>query len=135
MRLFIYFLIFGSLSISNAIAQQNEMISTIDFVEILNSNKAEAQHYYQNNWQELRKMAVNEGYIDSYQLLETPYSEEAPFHMILITTYLNKEQYDKREDHFRELIEKKGELNLLNEKKPSEFRNTVFSKEMVAHLE
>lgn len=135
MRLFIYFLIFGSLSISNAIAQQNEMISTIDFVEILNSNKAEAQHYYQNNWQELRKMAVNEGYIDSYQLLETPYSEEAPFHMILITTYLNKEQYDKREDHFRELIEKKGELNLLNEKKPSEFRKTVFSKEMVAHLE
>ncbi len=113
--------------------QHDERISTIDFVQILNGNKAEADYYYQNNWKVLRSMAMENDYIDSFQVMETPFTEEAPFQLMLVTTYADKEQYDLREDHFRALIKEKGTLELLNEKKPEEFRKTIFSKEEVRH--
>ncbi len=112
-------------------AQQDSSISTIDFVEILDNNTKEAHFYYQNNWKVLREMALEKGYIHSFQVLQTPFSEEAPFHMMLITTYANQEQYDTREDHFRELIKEYGALKLLNEKKPNAFRKTIFGKDGV----
>jgi hypothetical protein len=93
----------------------------------------EATFYYENNWRILRNMAVEKEYIHSYQVLETPTSDDAPFQLMLITTYLNEEQYTLREDHFSELIKEKGELRLMNEKKPGEFRKTLFTKEMVRH--
>ncbi|MEM9338215.1 MAG: hypothetical protein AAGA66_05765 [Bacteroidota bacterium] len=114
-------------------AQQDDRITTMDFVQILNGNKAEAVYYYQNNWKILREMAVEKAYIHSYQVMETPFSEDAPFHMILVTTYGNRKQYDLREGHFEELINEKGALELMNEKKPGEFRKTLFHKEMVRH--
>ncbi|MEP2669678.1 MAG: hypothetical protein ABJH04_11815 [Cyclobacteriaceae bacterium] len=123
------------LSICNSISygQQDERITTIDFVQILNDNREEAVYYFQNNWKVLRDMAVERGYIDSFQVLEVPASEKEPFQLMLITTYVHKGQYDLREDHFRELISEKGPLKLLNEKKPEDFRKTLFSKEMVRH--
>jgi len=119
---------------SMSLAQHDDRITTVDFVQIVDDNKAEAEFYYQNNWKVLREMALKKDYIHSYQLLETPVSEEAPFHYMLITTYTNKAQYDLREDHFGELIKEKGELKLLNDKKPGDFRKSLFSKEMVRHF-
>jgi len=115
--------------------QQNDKISTIDFVQIVDNNKAEALYYFQNNWQVLRNMAIEAGYIHSYQFLETPVNEGEPFEFMLITTYLNHEQYKLREEHFLELINKSGDLKLLNDKQPADFRKTLFSKEMVRHLD
>ncbi|MBO6525218.1 MAG: hypothetical protein JJ971_15420 [Balneolaceae bacterium] len=108
-------------------------ITTMDFVQILNDNREEVDYYYENNWKLLRDKAIKKGYIESYQLLETSYSEDAPFHLILITTYPNKERYDKREENFAVLIEEKGPRRLLNNKQPSEFRKIVFSKDKVVH--
>ncbi len=113
--------------------QRNQTITTIDFVQILNGNESEAKYYFQNNWRVLRESAIEEGYIISFQVMETPFTEEAPFHLMLVTTYRNKEQYDLREENFGELIKELGELKLMNEKKPNEFRKTIFSKEMVRH--
>ena len=114
-------------------AQDNTKISTMDFVQILNENREEAVYYFQKNWKVLREMAVKRGYIHSFDVLETPFSEDAPFELILITTYKNEEQYEAREEHFRELIDEKGELDLMNDKKPGEFRKTLFNKENVTH--
>lgn len=108
-------------------------ISTVDFVQIIDNNKAEALHYYHNNWKVLREMATKKGFIDSYQFLEVSFTEDAPFHFMLITTYSNKTQFDKREVHFRTLIDERGDLSLLNEKKPGEFRKIVFNKEEAKH--
>ncbi|GAA3606558.1 hypothetical protein Q4Q39_11090 [Flavivirga amylovorans] len=130
MRTLVFF-IFLATSISYG--QQGDKISTIDFVQILNDNKEEAAFYYQNNWKVLRKMAIKKKYIHSFQILETPANEDAPFHLMLITTYLNEEQYKLREDHFSELIKEKGKLELLNDKKPGAFRKTLFSKEKTLH--
>ena len=115
--------------------QTNEKITTIETVEILNGNTEEAIYYFQNNWKQLRIMAVEKGYINSFQFLKTTYSEETPFHLLLITTYSNKAQYGNREAHFQELIKAKGSLKLLNEKEPSEFRKSVFTVEGAEHLE
>jgi len=131
MRTILLLIILGINSISYG--QQDDRITTIDFVQILDDNKDEAVYYYQNNWKILRDMAIEKGYIHSFQILETFFSEGEPFQLMLITTYTNKKQYDLREDHFRELIKEKGELNLMNEKKPDEFRKTLFRKEMVRH--
>ena len=121
-----------SIGLSGA-AQQDEKISIIEFVQVVNDNSAEAKFYFQNNWKVLREMAIEKNYIDSYQLLETPASESAPFHIILMTTFLNKDQYNSREKHFTELIEEKGALRLMNEKKPGEFRKSLYSKDNVRH--
>lgn len=111
-------------------AQENTKISTIDFVQIINNNKKEAIYYYQNNWVVLRKMAVKKNYIHSYQFLETKSTKDAPFSFMLITTYKNQTQFDAREKHFEELIKTKGKLQLLNNKKPGEFRKTLFGKDV-----
>jgi len=121
-----------SLGLSNH-AQINDKITTIEFVEVVNNNKEEALFYFQNNWKTLRNKAIIKNYIHSYQLLETPKSDEAPFQIMLITTYLDKEQYDQREDNFQELIKESGGLKLMNDKKPGEFRKSLFSKDMVRH--
>ena len=118
---------------SYSYGQQDERITTIGFVQILNDNKQEATYYYQNNWEVLRNMAIKKKYIHSFQILEAPISEGEPFQLMLITTYLDEKQYKLREDHFTELIEEKGALKLMNEKEPAEFRRTLFSKEMIRH--
>ena len=119
----------------NTYAQKNTKISTIDFVQIVNDNKKEVVFYYQNNWELLRKMAIKKKYIDSYQLLKTSPTKDAPFSYMLITTYADQKQYDNREKNFEELIKKKGDLRLLNDKKPGEFRKIIFGKDPVIHLE
>ena len=129
------FLIIVFISCTFSHAQENTKISTVDFVQVLNGNMEEVLYYYKNNWQVLREMAVNKNYIEAFQLLETPSSEEAPFQIILITTYLNEEQYKMRESHFDALIKERGPLRLMNEKQPGEFRKILFSKENVQHKE
>mgnify|MGYP001827120757 FL=1 len=131
MKPFFLFMILAVSSIS--FGQVDDRISTIEFVEVLNNNKQEALYYFQNNWKVLRDKALKKNYIHSYQLLETPASDEAPFQIILITTYQNNTQYNLREDHFQELIKESGGLKLLNDKKPGEFRKSLFSKDMVKH--
>ncbi len=114
--------------------QSTGKISTMDFVQILNENREETIYYYENNWKQLRENAIREGYIDSYQLLEVQREEELAFDLILVTTYLNQDQYDKREPNFGKLIEAAGGLKLLNEKKPGDFRKNVFFREDIVHL-
>ena len=126
-------LIFLLAFVNQASAQKNNLLSTIDFVQVVDNNYEETIYYYQNNWQVLREAALAKKYIHSYQLLETPFTKEAPFQIMLVTTYANDRQYQKREEHFEELIEQKGGLNLMNEKQPGEFRQVIFNKEQVKH--
>lgn len=111
-------------------AQKNTRTTTIDFVQVLNNNNKEAIYYYKNNWEILRKMAVKKNYIHSYELLATTPTKEAPFSFMLLTTYKTQKQFTEREKHFQELIKTKGNLKLLNDKKPGEFRKTLFTKEV-----
>jgi len=133
MKVYYILLLINISAIAASYSQPNEKISTIDFVQILNKNKEEALHYYQNNWQKLRKKALEKGYITSYTFIETPFSKEAPFDIILITTYPNKVLFEKSETHFDILIEENGGLDLLNDKTPDEFRQIVMGKTNARH--
>ena len=126
----ILFLLFTTLSFG----QKNGPLSTMDFVQIINDNREETLFYYNNNWKKLREEAIKKEYILSYQLLDVEATEDAPFDIILITTYIDKEQYDKREEHFSELIEARGPVRLLNDKKPGDFRKILFNKDPVKHI-
>ncbi len=121
---------------SNAVDQINleDRISTIDFVQILNKNNKEAYFYYENNWKVLRERAIRQNYIVSYELLKVDSTPDGPFNLILVTTYANQQQYDKREEHFDFLIKSGNGLKLLNSKEPGTFRKVVFSKDPVKHL-
>ncbi len=114
-------------------SQEDKRLSTIDFVEVLNDNKDEVLFYYQNNWQVLREIALKKGYIHSFQILETLATPEAPYHFILITTYSNQTQYDKREVHFSAIIKAQDGLKLLNTKQPNDFRKIVIRKYVIKH--
>ncbi len=116
-------------------AQQETRISSIDFVQVLNDNHDEAVYYYQNNWRWLRDLAVKKGYIVDYEFYQVERTEETPYDMILITVYGNKDQSDAREENFAELIELKGDLRLLNEKQPGEFRKLLTGHDRAVHLE
>ncbi|WP_420387166.1 hypothetical protein [Roseivirga sp.] len=105
-----------------------ESVSTVDMVEVINENIAEARHYYLHNWKILREQAIEKGYIESYQFIEMEPTETVPLSFMLITTYKDIDQYNQAEGHFIELIEAKGSLDLLNDKKPNEFRRTIYSK-------
>ncbi|BAO75341.1 hypothetical protein [Winogradskyella sp. PG-2] len=130
-KIFFLTLLFCCISFS----QSNERITTIETVEILYGKEEEAIYYFQNNWKKLRARAIEKEYIHSFQLMKTSFSSETPFHIILVTTYTNKEQYKNREKHFTELIKASGGLKLLNDKKPNELRKSVFSVEGANHLE
>jgi len=127
-----HFVLFSLIFMSfSSIAQKSQSISSIDFVKIINNNEEEALFYYQNNWKVLRQMAYKKNYILSFELLKDISEEQNSFNLLLITTYKNKEQFEKREEHFQELIKEKGSLKLLNEKKPAEFRKTILSKDLI----
>ncbi|WP_375558866.1 hypothetical protein ACE193_14120 [Bernardetia sp. OM2101] len=130
--IFLLFLIFGCTSIKTSRTKNTKKLSTIDFVQIVNNNKEEAIFYYQKNWKVLREMALEKEYINSFELFLMDSSEDTPFEIMLITTYTNKIQYQKREEHFAEIMKLKGGLELLNDKKPNEFRKTLFSKDSIS---
>lgn len=97
--------------------------TTMDFVKILNGNRDEALFYYENNWKQLRKQALEKNYITSYQLLLS--EEDKDYDFILITEYGNQDQYDNKEKNFGKLIERQGGVKLLNDIPSSEFRKIV----------
>ena len=114
-------------------AQNNEKLSTIDYVEVLNDYNEEALYYYKNNWEQLRKIAKTMAYIDSYLFLEVQPEEATNYNFILITTYSNKKQYNASETNFRKIIDAASGLKLLNDLKPSEFRRVVSHKSYIKH--
>jgi len=130
MKKIILFILISLISTSS-VAQSSVKISTMDFIQIQNGYKDEALFFYKNNWKRLRHKAVEIGYIDSFLLLEAEASEEAPFHLVLITTYLDKKQYQQREKNFQQLMQESKGPKLLNSIKPQMFRKKLFSKKEV----
>lgn len=134
MKKYLAILFFGTSGLM-ACAQGETRISSIDFVQIINNNHEEALYYYQNNWRWLRDLAIEKGYIVDYEYYQVERTEETSYDLILITVYGNNAQTDAREDNFAELIELNGELRLLNEKQPAEFRKLLTGHEKAIHLE
>jgi hypothetical protein len=121
------FTLFFFFAVFTAPAQEVKGYSVIDFVRIKDSNTKEALYFYENNWKLYRDIALQKGYIKSYQLVRTQPSPTTPYHLLLITEYSDSAQFAVREERFNALIKevRPDGPKLLNHLKPAEFRETV----------
>lgn len=101
-------------------------IVNLEIVEVINSNKEEAIFYYQKNWKELRKMALERNQIVSYSLLISKKDSSE----IVLTTEYAADQFEKSEENFQVLIKEISPAGpkFLNSKRSYEFRKRKFTK-------
>ncbi len=101
-------------------------IVIIDKVEVLNQNFEEAIFYYQNNWEEARKIALRKGYISDYSLLINTDSSSKE-QIYLITKLENETAYQELESNFEKVFKSmnRDKPKLLNEKTPAAFRKVT----------
>jgi hypothetical protein len=125
-------IIFLSLLLISAVSYgQVHSISVADFVKIKNDKKKEALYFYENNWKVYRDSALKHKYIASYKLFTAKPDSVADFDIILITEYADSTQLKYSEDRFQKIIKqlRPNGPKLLNEFKPNDFRQNVFSKQ------
>jgi hypothetical protein len=108
-------------------AQEVKGYSVIDFVRIKDSHTQEVLYFYENNWKLYRDIALQKGYIRSYQLVRTQPSPTTAYHLLLITEYSDSAQYAVHEERFNAIIKevRPNGPKLLNHLKPAEFRENV----------
>ncbi len=77
-----------------------------------------------------RDIALAKGYIKSYRIYNTTADSTADFDLILVTEYADSTQLKLSEARFNDIIkqERPAGAKLLNELKPNDFRQNVFSK-------
>jgi len=111
-------------------AQTKGSIAVIDFVKIKNDKRTEALYFYENNWKVYRDSALKKKYIISYRLLTTKTDSIANFDIILLTEYSDSLQLKLSEERFQKIIKemRPNGPKLLNDLKPSDFRQNVFTK-------
>lgn len=128
MRVIIFFCI--SFFVSNFMMSQiKNSMAKIDFVKIKNNNQNEAIYFYENNWKKFREAAISKSYIKSYELLTDESFSNSNFDIILITEYVDENQFSRYEENFESIttsLHPNGP-QFLNRKKPSEFRENVYS--------
>lgn len=106
-------------------------ISIIDFVKIKNGNIKEAQYYYEENWKRFRIKAQNQSHINSFEFINLNNKDlkSNDFDFILITEFKDSEQLKNVEDNFQKVMKqiRPDGPSFLNNKRPSDFRESVFS--------
>ena len=110
--------------------QEKKPVSTIDFVKVLNDRHPEAIFYYENNWKVYRDMALERGYILSYQLIKTSADSIADFNLVLVTEYADSLQLKNSEENFQKIIKevRPNGPRLLNDLQPKDFRHNLYLK-------
>ena len=105
-------------------------ITKIDFVKIKEGKKTESLYFYENNWKVYRDIALQKGYIKSYQLLLTVADSLSNFDLMLITEYADSAQEKLSEERFQQIIKetRPNGPKLSNNLKPNEFRQNLYLK-------
>ena len=116
---------------SYSFAQSPKFIQTMEFVKVKNDKHREATYFYENNWKVFRDIALENGFIQSYQLLTISADSIADFDFLLITAYSDSLQLKQSEERFQKIIKevRPNGPRLLNGLKPNDFRQNLYSKE------
>lgn len=101
---------------------------TIDYVKVKDGKRDEAMYFYENNWKPYRVEALKRGVIHSYEILESIPDSNAPFDLVLITRYKNRDQHLASEKNFEPILKelRPNGPKMLNTLKPDDFRQSVF---------
>ena len=105
-------------------ADDDDAITVVEGIAVLDGRLDEAIFYYQNNWGYFRRQALERGYIESFDMVVGDDRAES-VDIVLITRFDSAEQYDTIEDRFEEIMGER-ELQLLNDVEPGDFRKNVF---------
>jgi hypothetical protein len=127
MKHFILLILCVNSWISDVYAQQKASIWVVDFVKIKANQSTETLYFYENNWKKYREIALEKGFIKSYQLLAAPPDSLANFDILLMTEYQDSLQYQRAEKRFQEIIKAHSPngAKLLNQSKPADFKQNV----------
>lgn len=109
-----------------ALPAKSQTINLIEGIKIKNGHHDEALFYYNNNWRALRHKALELGYIQSFELIESSLEAPLDFDILLITEYANQSDQEQAEARFEAIIAQSGAVKLLNNIQPNEFRESVF---------
>lgn len=119
----------------DSLLESGALVTVTEFVKITNERREEAIYYYENNWKAFRKAAKEKGMIDSFDLIISKSDEKLDFDIILITRFKDNSSFKKAEENFRQIIKelRPDGRKLLNEIKPSDFRENVSVKTGESH--
>ncbi len=119
----------------DALLETGGLVTVTEFIKITNDKRAEAIFYYENNWKAFRKAAIERGVIDSFDLIVSKSDEKLDFDIILITRFKDSSSFDKAEENFQVIIKeiRPDGIKLLNETKPSDFRESISVKTGESH--
>ena len=111
--------------------QGQDPVSVYAFVKIKNGNKKEAMHFYEQNWKQFRIAAQEEGYIKSYKLIDISEKEgeSIDFDLVFVTEFKDGTQLKNVEENFQKVMKRvrPDGPSFFNDKRPSDFRESVFS--------
>lgn len=83
-----------------------QKISTINIVKVNANYEKEAMYYYNENWKEFRKLALQEGVISGFEIMRTATDSTNHFQLILITEYSDSTSFSKSEENFEPIIKR-----------------------------
>lgn len=124
MRLFLIFLLLGTISVSG------QSVTIWELVQVNPALKKEALYYYEHNWKLYRDIALKKGFIQSYRLEQTIMDSTGGFELMLITEYKDSTAYLESEQNFSSILSQarpNGPL-LLNKIQPADFRKIILVK-------
>lgn len=125
-----YFVLIAILTACCVTGYTQSSITKIDFVKITGGKKNEALYFYENNWKVFRDIALDKGYIKSYELLIAVTDSISNFDLMLITEYADSIHEKLSEERFQQIIKETRPFGpkLLNTLKPNEFRQNLYLK-------
>ena len=83
-----------------------QKISTINIVKVNANYEKEAMYFYNENWKEFRKLALQEGVISGFEIMRTATDSTNHFQLILITEYNDSTSFSKSEKNFEPIIKR-----------------------------
>ena len=79
-------------------------MATIDIVKVNARYEKEAMYFYNENWKEFRKLALQKGVISGFEIHRTVVDSTNHFQLVLITKYRDSAYFAKSEENFRPIM-------------------------------
>lgn len=90
----------------NSSAQTNQpVVWTVDFVKTKTGEQAKFLKFIEQNWARARAFMKDKGIVSSYRVLSLPPTENNEWDVLLMTEYVDKAGYEKREEVFNQYKE------------------------------
>lgn len=128
MNFFIKTFFFVLILVTAAAAQTGQAsVYAVDFVRINDGQQADYLKFIEQNWARARAFMKDKGIVASYRSLSVPATRETVWDALLITEYVGREGYERREAVFDE-YRKKNPAALVNGKTAREMSEIKFSR-------